>query len=70
MQAEILRPSRGAGVWARGGALATKGHKGTSEGDRNALYLDCGGSYSGVSLTKTHPTILSDYPPFIYLSRP
>ena len=31
---------------------ATKGHEGTSGGDRNALYLDCGGSYPGVNFKK------------------
>lgn len=44
------------GVSAWGGTLATKGHEGTSGGDRNALYLDCGDSYPGVSLKIKEPT--------------
>lgn len=39
-------------MWTREGILATKRHEGTSGGGRNALYLDCGGSYPGVSLKK------------------
>lgn len=30
-----------------GRGTATKGHEGGSGGDRNALYLDCGGGYLG-----------------------
>lgn len=51
-------------MWAWGGALATKGHEGTSGGDRNALYLDCGGGYPGVSFRKSHSNnYFPDYPP-------
>lgn len=43
-----------------GRGTATKEHEGTSGGDRNALYLDCGGSYPGVKLKKKPTqTILS-----------